>query len=191
MPCKMGCPNEAISKNEYGGVVVDQSKCGDCDMGCVQYCPYEIPKPEVSADGVDYCRVFKCRLCPDRIEAGKSPACAATCPTGAIGYGDKDAMVTAAEARVEALKAGGYADAAIYPGTDGNAMWILLAGNDAYELADYKERVTPETQTEEPRPMLASRGIGAAALVGALAVGALKALGDRKEMVASLEDEEE
>jgi len=191
MPCKLGCPNDAISKNEFGGVVIDQSKCGDCDVGCADYCPYEVPKKELAEDGTEYCRVFKCRMCADRLEAGKSPACAKTCPTGAISFGDKADMVALAESRVTDLKAGGYADANIYPNTDGNSFWVLLTGNDSYELTQFEDKVPAD---KKPQPtMLAGKSvlspIGAAALVGGVALGALKALSDRKDMLASEEEE--
>jgi len=200
MPCKLGCPNGCISKNEFGAVIIDEAKCGNCEVQCAQYCPYSIPKQEISPEGVAYCRVFKCRMCPDRLEAGKAPACATTCPPGAIHFGDKADMVTAAEARVAELKSLGYADAQIYPGTTGNAMWVLLAKRDNYLLAEYQEYVpgkgkVPTAQPPEPRPMLAGKSVlsplGAAAIVGTLALGALKALSDRKEMVASLEEDEQ
>jgi len=197
MPCSLGCPNGAITKNEFGGVLIDQSKCGNCEVGCVDYCPFGVPKREIGPEGQEYCRVFKCRMCYDRIEGGKAPACASTCPTGAISFGDKADIVALAEARVAELKGAGEAGAEVYPNTDGNAMWVLLAPNDSYELAEYQEHVPPaQPQVEEPkqRTRLAGRGlgstIGAAVLVGGVALAGLKALSDRKDMLAAREDEE-
>ena len=189
-PCSLGCPNGAISKNEYGGVVIDQTKCGNCDLECVKYCSYDVPKPEMGPDGEEYCRVFKCRLCYDRIEDGKTPACATTCPTGAISFGDKADVVALAEARVKEL--GGEAN--IYPNTDGNSMWILLAGNAVYNLAEYREfdpgkgidKVKPKRRLAAGK--LASP-VGAAAVVGGSLLGAVEALRRRKVKIAK-EDKE-
>jgi len=204
MPCKVGCPNGCITKNEFGAVLIDQSKCGNCEVQCAQYCPYGgIPKREVGPDGVQYCRVFKCRMCEDRIAAGKSTACASTCPAGAIHFGDKTEMVAVAEARLLELKNLGWGDAIIYPGTAGNAMWLLLKSRENYQLAEYREHVPGRSPAnEEPRKMLAktdSREMpprkgripisGSAVLVGTLALGALKALADRKAAVASLDED--
>jgi hypothetical protein len=55
-------------------------------------------------------KVYKCDLCLSRIEADLTPACAKACPTGAITFGDKGAMIKKAYARVKEL--GG--DASVY-----------------------------------------------------------------------------
>ena len=182
-PCAMACPHgdKVVSKNEYGGVVFDQSQCGDCDTECVKYCPYSIPK----AEG-DFCRASKCRMCDDRVAAGGVPACAKTCPTGALSFGNKDDIVAQAEARVAAL--GG--DANIYPNTDGNAMWVLLAANTDYELASHTPRELPGQQKPkeippQPRTRLASKSmmpLGIAALIGGVAYAIkLRSMGGTEE----------
>jgi formate dehydrogenase iron-sulfur subunit len=189
-PCSMGCEAGAISKNEHGGVVVDQSKCvGDCEMECAQYCPYDVLKPEISAEGESYCRVFKCKMCVDRLDAGKKPACAATCPTGAISFGDKTDVVTQAEARLAEVQAN-YPDAEIYPDTDGNAMWLLMASNVDYQLASRQDH--PDLKTDEAqRPLLAAGDLLRSPILaaGCTFVGAMEALRYRKNKLADSTEE--
>jgi anaerobic dimethyl sulfoxide reductase subunit B (iron-sulfur subunit) len=76
------CPVKAISKRaEDGIVVVDSKKCIGC-RSCEKVCPYKIPK--YGKDG----KMQKCNLCLSRLQAGKEPACASTCPGEAIEVGD-------------------------------------------------------------------------------------------------------
>jgi len=185
-PCALGCKNGAITKNAFGAVVIDQTKCigEDCELECAQYCPYDIPKPQIGPDGEIYCRVFKCRMCTDRLEAGKAPACAATCPSGGLHFGDKAEMVALAEARIAAVQ-GDYPDAEIYPSTEGNAFWLILAGNDEYMLANYKEH--PELERRDtPAPMLAANELirSPAVLAGGTFIGAMETLRHRKNKLA-------
>lgn len=188
MPCALGCPNGAITKNEHGAVLIDQEKCGDCELQCAQYCPYDIPKPEIGPDGETYCRVFKCRFCFDRVADGKKPACATTCPTNAIHFGDKTEMVALAEARLAAV-AGDYPMAEIYPGTEGNAMWLILSGNDEYSLANYKEH--PELKGRQPQPMLAAGELlrNPAIIAGGTFIGAMETLRHRKNQLSETDED--
>ena len=62
-------------------------------------CPYDIPRQ--GADG----RVTKCTMCVDRVTHGLLPACVKSCPTGALNFGERDAMQAMANERLEKLKA--------------------------------------------------------------------------------------
>ena len=129
-PCQEGCPVPGvIVKDESGGVYYNVEKCGDCAKQCAEYCPFGIPK----FDG-DVRRAFKCRFCIDRVQEGKIPACAKTCPPGAIQFGDKTEMVSRAQARLAVIRADNP-EANIYPGTDYNNFWLLLYAPEKYSLA--------------------------------------------------------
>jgi len=79
--CMEACPALAYSQDpETGAVLVDEDKCIGCRY-CTWACPYDAPRfDHVSGT------VTKCTFCNDRIKAGESPACAAYCPTGALGF---------------------------------------------------------------------------------------------------------
>jgi anaerobic dimethyl sulfoxide reductase subunit B len=84
--CVESCPSKAISKrSEDGIVVVDKSKCKGCRT-CQKACPYNAP--QYGKDGF----MQKCDLCLNRVSAGKKPACATTCPGGALIFGAMDEL---------------------------------------------------------------------------------------------------
>lgn len=89
--CMAACPTGAIAKRaEDGIVVVDPSLCNGC-RECARACPYGAP--QFGADG----KMQKCNLCLDRLLAGKEPACVATCPAEALGYGSLDDLLQAGQ----------------------------------------------------------------------------------------------
>lgn len=97
--CQSVCPTGAITKRaEDGIVVVDQTKCIGCHQ-CFQACPFGVP--QYGADG----KMQKCDLCPDRLAAGKDPACVATCPTLALHWGTMEELsILAAEKSAKKLQ---------------------------------------------------------------------------------------
>ena len=105
--CEEVCPVKAIS--HVGEVVIiDQKKCIGCGY-CVQACPFNIPhRDEITGTS------RKCTFCIDRITNGHEPACAKTCPTNAIQFGERDDMVAAAHKRVRTLTMLGYSSANVY-----------------------------------------------------------------------------
>ena len=76
--CMKVCRQKAISKNEQGVVLLDQSLCKGCDTkNCIMACPYVA----IICTGRDN-PVAKCDLCISRGELG--PACVAMCPCDAL-----------------------------------------------------------------------------------------------------------
>ena len=106
--CVEACPRKALYKNEWGAVLKDYKKCVGCQY-CVYACPFEIPKYHKPSD-----TVTKCTLCADRVEAGGIPACAKTCPTGALQFGERQELLAIARERVKYLRANGFPNATIY-----------------------------------------------------------------------------
>lgn len=94
-PCMEVCPAKAISKNADGAVVVNQEKCIGC-QACAKACPFGVP--QYGEDG----KMMKCDMCPDRQEAGKEPACVATCPAGALHFGPLDELAEMAREKAAA-----------------------------------------------------------------------------------------
>lgn len=83
-PCVAACPTGASYIDEATGTVqIDHSKCTGC-KACITACPYDARTihPDGYAD--------KCTFCSHRTSEGLEPACALTCPTSAITFGDWD-----------------------------------------------------------------------------------------------------
>ena len=95
--CASACFAKAIVKSEQGPVVYNASLCVGCRY-CMLACPFEVPKYEW--DKV-FPLVRKCQMCPERIEKGETPACAAACPTGALKYGERSLLLQEARQRLD------------------------------------------------------------------------------------------
>jgi len=81
-PCMEACLQGAIYKRiEDGIVLVDAEKCTGC-RACSEVCP--VQAPQFDENNI----MRKCDMCLDRIKKGQKPICAATCPTGALTWGD-------------------------------------------------------------------------------------------------------
>ncbi|MFZ0135186.1 MAG: 4Fe-4S dicluster domain-containing protein [Desulfobacterales bacterium] len=64
----------------------------------IESCPYNIPRK--APDGA----LTKCDMCLDRVQAGLAPACVKTCPTGAMNFGEREAMLALAKSRLAVVK---------------------------------------------------------------------------------------
>ena len=109
--CLDNCPKQTIKRMNNGFVWIDRTECIGCGT-CVAVCPFDIPRlsEEKAEDG--YLKSYKCWGCKDRVDGeinsdvvkdSPVPSCVKTCPTGAAVYGDRDALVDQANARVSEL----------------------------------------------------------------------------------------
>lgn len=86
-PCMNHCPALAYHKDDLtGAVLLDPDLCIGCKY-CTWACPYDAPRFDAKA-GV----VSKCTFCHHRQLEGLTPACVGQCPTGALTFGDLDAL---------------------------------------------------------------------------------------------------
>ena len=98
--CVEICPAKAISKRPEDGIVVaDQAKCTGC-RSCAAACPFHIP--QYGRDG----KMQKCSFCIPRLEQGKQPSCAATCPGEALKCGPLGTLETSAKRPTQRLSGG-------------------------------------------------------------------------------------
>ena len=129
--CLKACPSPgAIVQYNNGIVDFISENCIGCGY-CVKGCPFNIPR----ISQADH-KAYKCTLCSDRVSVGQAPACAKACPTGAIVFGTKKAMLDYAETRLTDLRSRGFKNAGIYdpPGVGGTHVMYVLHHADQPQL---------------------------------------------------------
>jgi formate dehydrogenase iron-sulfur subunit len=129
--CLKACPSPGAIV-QYANGIVDfvEENCIGCGY-CVKGCPFNIPR--ISQE--DH-KAYKCTLCSDRVAVGQAPACAKTCPTGAIMFGTKEAMIEQASERIVDLKSRGFDQAGLYDpaGVGGTHVMYVLHHADKPSL---------------------------------------------------------
>jgi anaerobic selenocysteine-containing dehydrogenase/Fe-S-cluster-containing hydrogenase component 2 len=93
--CLRACPvyPKAISKDPVSGVVsIDENRCTGCGE-CALSCPYG-----AIGYNADKHHAVKCDLCADRRGRDLGPACASVCPTRAITFDNREALLLKAGA---------------------------------------------------------------------------------------------
>ena len=187
--CLDVCPTGALFRTEFGTVVVQADVCNGCGT-CVAGCPFGVverrsdgtaapttergerkgEQPDVPNRGV----AQKCTLCYDRLVDDETPACAKTCPTTSIKFGDHDALVEQARARVAELHARGLTEARLYganehDGVGGTgSVFLLLDEPEVYGLPPDPRVCTADLMTMFKRAGMAVAGMAAAAAVAFL-----------------------
>ena len=107
-----------------------EENCIGCGY-CVKGCPFNIPR--ISQEDR---KAYKCTLCSDRVAVGQAPACAKACPTGAIMFGTKEAMIEQADTRIVDLNSRGFDKAGLYNplGVGGTHVMYVLHHADKPEI---------------------------------------------------------
>ncbi|MFL5419716.1 MAG: 4Fe-4S dicluster domain-containing protein, partial [Myxococcales bacterium] len=167
--CLESCPTGALVRTEFGSVYVQPDVCNGCGY-CVSACPFGVIDKRED-DG----RAWKCTLCYDRLKADMIPACAKSCPTESIQFGDLVQLRVRAQKRVEDLHRRGTGEAYLYgvdqPGTEGlNAFFLLVDKPEAYNLPP--DPVVPTKKVKRSWASLATAAVAMAALAVAAVTGA-------------------
>ena len=110
----------------------EADKCMGCRY-CMQACPFSVPQYEW--DNSITPRVRKCDMCRDRIAAGLPTACAASCPTGATKFGDRDELIAEAQDRIR-NHPGRYVDH-VYGVAEVGGTSVLLLSAVPFETLGY------------------------------------------------------
>jgi len=104
-PCKMAADKKVKGAASLDGrtravIFNPKVKVSPADFKTIrESCPYDIPRYDKKAGGM-----AKCTMCIDRISQGMLPACVKTCPTGTMNFGDREAILKMAAARLEEVK---------------------------------------------------------------------------------------
>ncbi len=159
--CLEACPTGAIIRTEFDTVYVQPDVCNGCGY-CVVACPFGVIDRRED-DG----RAWKCTLCYDRLKDGMTPACAKSCPTNSIQFGEVEELRAAAEARVAQLHERGTKEAYLYgeseasqPGTEGlNAFFLLTDRPEVYNLPP--DPVVPTKKAVQSWGAMALAALGA------------------------------
>src|SRR5699024_10149289 len=118
----------------------------------------------------------KCTLCYDRLVDDQVPACAATCPTTSIKFGDQSEMRATAQERVATTHERGRTEARLYGAnpSDGvggiGSVFLLLDAPEVYGLPP-----DPQVPTKDLPNMYKKVGIAAAGMLAAAATACLGA----------------
>ena len=94
--CASACPVRAMDKTAAGPVIYRGERCMGCRY-CMVACPFEVPKYQYD-QAIPLVR--KCTFCAGRQAQGKRPACAEACPTGALSFGKRGALLELAKGRI-------------------------------------------------------------------------------------------
>jgi Fe-S-cluster-containing dehydrogenase component len=80
--CMEACPESAIHRRADGIVLIDGNTCNGCRL-CMEACPFGVIQFDEDR-GI----AQKCDLCVERLDQGKTPACAAACVSHCIYAGE-------------------------------------------------------------------------------------------------------
>jgi len=153
--CLEVCPTGAIIRTEFDSVYIQQDVCNGC-RACIAACPFGVV--DVGDDG----KAHKCTLCYDRLQHGLEPACAKSCPTDSIRFGDVDDLMVLAERRAAELQAQGT-DAYVYGKEEIvgglNCFFLLVDEPEVYGLPS-----RPELPSENVAEGFAGSAVAAAAV---------------------------
>lgn len=180
--CLDVCPTGALFRTEFGTVVVQDDVCNGCGT-CVAGCPFGVVErrtdgtytpPAQRGDAPDTKPVQtgvaqKCTLCYDRLVEDQTPACAQTCPTTSIKFGNHDDLVTQARERVAQLHARGQTEARLYGANENDgvggigSVFLLLDEPEVYGLPPDPRVPTADLVSMFKRAAVAGAGMFAAA----------------------------
>lgn len=133
--CVSACTVGALQKSPAGPVIYDVDRCFGCRY-CMVACPYKVPRYQWDTTTP---LVQKCTFCfgyvqrdggtdpQNRLAQGMGPACVESCPTGALVWGKRDAMLHEAHARIEANPGFYHADRVYGEFEAGGTLQLVLS----------------------------------------------------------------
>ncbi len=94
--CAAACLTKALVKTKEGPVIWRADKCMGCRY-CMLSCPFDMPKFEYDSPNP---RIQKCRMCWERLQEKKVPACVENCGGEALAFGKRRDLLDLAHKRI-------------------------------------------------------------------------------------------
>lgn len=94
--CVSVCMIGAMHKSEGGIVAYDPDRCIGCRY-CQVACPFDVPRFQWDSPTP---KIVKCEMCRHLLARGRRPACCEVCPTGAVQFGKRKALLAEAKRRI-------------------------------------------------------------------------------------------
>jgi formate dehydrogenase iron-sulfur subunit len=148
--CASSCPVAALEKTTEGPVVWHEDRCLGCRY-CMIACPFMIPRFEWESRNP---RIRKCDMCYDRLQEGRPPACVGACPTGALKFGTRQALLDEAYQRI-AQRPRDYVHHVYGEQEAGGTSFLHLAGQP-FESLGYRTDLPMRSYREYTRPAMAA-----------------------------------
>jgi formate dehydrogenase iron-sulfur subunit len=127
--CVAACPSGALTKGGLGPVEYHRKNCIGCRY-CMLACPFKVPTFEWDKAVPS---IQKCTFCAERVKRGIEPACAKSCPSGALTFGKKEVILKAAEDRL-AMRPDRYADHIYGKDEAGGTSWLYITDTSFADL---------------------------------------------------------
>lgn len=135
--CASACPVSALYQTPEGPIAYRPNRCLGCRY-CMVSCPFDVPRFEWD-NGLTP-EIRKCMFCIERQRNGELPACVANCPTGALKFGRRDALLAEAHARIAAHPRH-YVDHVYGEHEAGGTAWLYIS-DVPFELLGFRTDVT-------------------------------------------------
>ena len=113
--------------------------------------------------------ITKCTMCADRVVIGEEPACAKACPTDAIVFGEREALIDEAEERIR-RNPREYIHQ-VYGKNEAGGTCVLHISNVPFEEVGYPTGIPEESLSQYTEPAMEAVPVvttGLAVLLGAI-----------------------
>src|SRR5439155_865228 len=119
--------------------------CKACEVACKQWnqmpaCPFGVIDRTPKHGHFEAGTAHKCTLCYDRLKDDMTPACAKSCPTASIQFGDVEELRTRARRRLGELQTRGESKARLYGMPEGREAEEVGPLHAFFLLLDEPER---------------------------------------------------